>query len=294
MKVVGSSNRIYAFSPSMQPVEIIEPGEIVIFETIDALGGQINDEKDTTNLDFSKVNPATGPVYIKEAHVGETLKVKILDIEIYDKGVIVAEEGFGVLTNVVKGFKAKILQIKNGFIHFDNFRLSTDPMIGVIGVAPQEGEFPTGTAYKHGGNMDTKQIKSGNILYLPIFQDGALFALGDVHALMADGEVCVSACEVDSKVTVKIEVVNMKIDWPIVETKEGYFILVSLPDTDEAFREATRQAVKFLSDRLGISFDKAYMLASLVVDIQVSQLVDPNKTVKAFIPKAIFANQWKG
>lgn len=294
MKVIGSSNRIYAFSPLMQPVEIIEPGEIVIFETIDALGGQIKDEKDTTSLDFSKVNPATGPVYIKEAHVGETLKVKILDIEIYDKGVIVAEEGFGVLTNVVKGFEAKILRIKNGFIHFDNFRLSTDPMIGVIGVAPQEGEFPTGTAYKHGGNMDTKQIKSGNILYLPIFQDGALFALGDVHALMADGEVCVSACEVDSKVTVKIEVVNMKIDWPIVETKEGYFILVSLPDTDEAFREATRQAVKFLSDRLGISFDKAYMLASLVVDIQVSQLVDPNKTVKAFIPKAIFVNQWKG
>ncbi|HEY8542760.1 MAG TPA: acetamidase/formamidase family protein, partial [Pseudothermotoga sp.] len=115
-----------------------------------------------------------------------------------------------------------------------------------------------------------------------------LFALGDVHALMSDGEVCVSACEVGSKVTVKIEVVDRKIDWPIVETSKGYFILVSLPDINEAFREATKQAVNFLSERLEISFDKVYMLASLVVDIQVSQLVDPNKTVRAFIPKTIF------
>ena len=288
MKMIRSSNCIYAFSSLMKPVEIIEPGEIVVFETADALGGQIKDENDTAYLDFSKVNPATGPVFIKEACFGKTLKVKILDIEIFDKGVIVAEEGFGVLPDVVKGFKAKVVEIKNNMVYFDNLKLSIDPMIGVIGVAPEKGEFPTGTAHRHGGNMDTKQVKSGNIIYLPIFQDGALFALGDVHALMSDGEVCVSACEVGSKVTVKIEVVDRKIDWPIVETYKGYFILVSLPDINEAFKEATKQAVNFLSERLEISFDKAYMLASLVVDIQVSQLVDPNKTVRAFIPKTIF------
>ncbi|WP_041082206.1 acetamidase/formamidase family protein [Thermotoga profunda] len=288
MKKIRSSNCIYAFSSLMKPVETIEPGEIVVFETVDALGGQIKDENDTAYLDFSKVNPATGPVFIKEAYSGKVLKVKILDIEIFDKGVIVAEEGFGVLPDVVKGFKAKIVEIKNNMVCFDNLRLPIDPMIGVIGVAPEEGEFPTGTAHRHGGNMDTKQVKSGNIIYLPIFQDGALFALGDVHALMSDGEVCVSACEVGSKVTVKIEVVDRKIDWPIVETSKGYFILVSLPDINEAFREATKQAVNFLSERLEISFDKVYMLASLVVDIQVSQLVDPNKTVRAFIPKTIF------
>ncbi|MFN3283259.1 MAG: acetamidase/formamidase family protein [Pseudothermotoga sp.] len=288
MKVIKSSNCIYAFSPSMQPVEMIEPGDTVIFETIDALGGQVKNEEDTANLDFSKVNPATGPVFLKNAQTGKALEVKILDIEILDRGVIVAEEGFGVLPHVVRGFEAKILQIKNNFVHFDNFRLPIDPMIGVIGVAPQDGEFPTGTAHKHGGNMDTKHIKPGNILYLPIFQEGALLALGDVHALMADGEVCVSACEVSSKVTVKIDVVDMELEWPVVETKEGYFIVVSLPDINEAFREVTAQAVSFLSDRLRISFDQAYMLSSLVVDIQVSQLVDPNKTVRAFIPKMIF------
>ncbi len=288
MKVVKSSNCIYAFSPSMQPVEMIEPGDTVIFETIDALGGQVKSEEDTANLDFSKVNPATGPIFVKKAQTGKTLEVKILDIEILDRGIIVAEEGFGVLPDVARGFEAKILQIKNNFIHFNNFRLPVDPMIGVIGVAPQDGEFPTGTAHKHGGNMDTKHIKPGNILYLPIFQEGALLALGDVHALMADGEVCVSACEVGSKVTVRVKVVDMELEWPVVETKEGYFILVSLPDINEAFREVTAQAVRFLSDRLKISFAEAYMLSSLVVDIQVSQLVDPNKTVRAFIPKVIF------
>ncbi|HOJ89151.1 MAG TPA: acetamidase/formamidase family protein [Pseudothermotoga sp.] len=288
MKLIKSDNCIYAFSQSMQPVETAEPGEILLFETSDALGGQIKDENDTTNLDFSKVNPATGPVFIKNAHVGQTLKVKILDIEISDRGVIVAEEGFGVLPDAIKGFKAKVLEINNGFICFDNITLSIDPMIGVIGVAPEKGEFPTGTASKHGGNMDTKYIKSGSTLYLPIFQEGALLALGDVHALMADGEVCVSACEVGSKVTIKTELIDRKINWPVVETDQGYFILVSLPDINEAFREATLQSVELLSEQLRIPFEKAYMLASLVVDIQISQLVDPNKTVRAFVPKRIF------
>ncbi len=290
MKKICSSEVIYAFSPVMTPVETVEPGEVIVFETLDALGGQIKTEQDTANLDFSKVNPATGPVFVKGATAGKTLKIKILDIEIADKGVIVSEEGFGVLPELTKGFKVKILQIDDGLIHFGNLRLPVDPMIGVIGVAPNKDEFPTGTAHKHGGNMDTKQIKTGSTLYLPIFQEGALLALGDVHALMADGEVCVSACEVGAKVMVMVDIVDQKTQWPMIETKEGYFIVVSLPDIEQAIIEVTAQAVSFLSDMLKISTVDAYMLASLVVDIQISQLVDPNKTAKAFIPKSVL---WK-
>jgi len=289
MKRISSSNCIYAFSPAMKPVESVDSGELLIFETLDALGGQIKTENDTAQIDFSKVNPATGPVFIFGAKPGKTLKIKVLEIETGSKGVIVAEEGFGVIPEMVNGFAAKILDIKNNLVYFDGLKIPINPMIGVIGVAPEVDEFPTGTAHRHGGNMDTKYIREGSTLYLPIFQEGALLALGDIHALMADGEVCVSACEVSAEVTVKVNVVDWQIKWPIVETKDGYFIIVSLPDINEAFREATLEAVKILSERLNISVKSAYMLASLVVDIQVSQLVDPNKTVRAFIPKAVLA-----
>jgi len=286
VKVIPKDNVIYAFSPGMKPVAHAHAGETVQFETLDALGGQIQDEADVMNLDFSKVNPATGPIYVEGTKKGQTLVVEILDINISsDRGVIVAEEGFGVLKNVVKGFKAKILPIRDGHVIFNDLSIPIRPMIGVIGVAPEREEFPTGTAHKHGGNMDTKEISIRSKIHLPIFQDGALFALGDVHAVMGDGEVCVSACEVPATVTVKIDIEDRTIEWPIVETEENVYVLVSLPKLEDALEEATRVAVKMISEARKLSFEEAYMLASLIVDVGVSQLVDPNLTAKAKIPK---------
>lgn len=287
MKIVPKSEVIYAFSPHMKPALSVQAGETVQFETLDALGGQIQNEKDVMNLDFSKVNPATGPVFVEGAEAGKTLVVEIIDIEISsDRGVIVAEEGFGVLRDVVKGFRAKILPIRDGNVLFNDLSIPIRPMIGVIGVAPQGQEFPTGTAHRHGGNMDTKQITAGSKVYLPIFQEGALLALGDVHAVMGDGEVCVSACEVPAIVTVRVDVLDRTIEWPMVETDQDLYVLVSLPSLEEACEEATRVAVKMLSEAKKLSFEDAYMLASLIVDVGISQLVDPNLTAKARIPKS--------
>lgn len=288
MKIVPKSDVIYAFSPHMEPALIVRPGETIRFETLDALGGQIESEQDVLNLDFSKVNPATGPIFIEGAEKGKTLIVEILDISIAsDRGVIVAEEGFGVLKDVVKGFKAKILPIQKGYVIFNDLRIPLKPMIGVVGVAPEKEEFPTGTAHKHGGNMDTKEITVGSKLRFPIFQDGALLALGDVHAVMGDGEVCVSACEVPATVIVRVSVEDRAIEWPMVETNEDIYILVSLPRIEDAFEEATRVAVKLLSEKRNLPFEEAYMLASLVLDVGVSQLVDPNVTVKARLSKKL-------
>lgn len=287
MRSISKNNVIYSFNPFIEPVVSVRPGETVRFETLDALGGQIENEQDVLKLDFSKVNPATGPVRIEGAKKGQTLVVEILDVSVAsDKGVIVAEEGFGVLKNIVKGFKAKILPIRQGCVVFNEIHIPIKPMIGVIGVAPKEGEFPTGTAHKHGGNMDTKEITVGSRVHLPIFQDGAMLALGDVHAVMGDGEVCVSACEVPAVVTVRVDVEDVSIEWPMVETKEEIYILVSLPRIEEAFEQATYTAVKLLSEKKNMPIEEAYMLASLIVDVGVSQLVDPNLTVKAKISKA--------
>ena len=91
-------------------------------------------------------------------------------------------------------------------------------MIGVIGVAPNEGEISCGTPGDHGGNMDTTLIAEGATLYFPVFHKGALFSLGDVHAAMGDGEVCVSGIEIPAKVTVTLEVIkDQSLSVPVVE-----------------------------------------------------------------------------
>ncbi|PLV58714.1 acetamidase/formamidase family protein [Thermotoga sp. KOL6] len=283
MKVISSQKHIYFFSTEMNPVEEVYPGEKVVFETIDALGG--NYEK----IDFSKVNPATGPVYVNGAKPGDTLVIRIERINLPEKGVIVTGKGFGVLSDEIEGFHTKELKIEKWAVFFDNIRVPIHPMVGVIGVAPEEREYPTGTAHKHGGNMDTKEITEKSTVYLPVFQDGALLALGDVHATMGDGEVCVSACEVSAKVVVEVDIAKEEIKWPMVETNDAYYLIVSLPSVEDALKEVTREAVWFIQRRKVIPFKEAYMLTSLCVDIGISQLVNPNKTVKAKIPKYIFS-----
>jgi len=290
MKAISHDHHIYAFAPKMKPGLSIEAPETVVFETADAMGGQIQTEQDQLfSVDFSKINPATGPVSIKGAQPGDTLVVQVQGIELPEQGVIVTGPGMGVLGDEMKTHTTKILPIKNGFVQFDNLLLPVAPMIGVIGVATETEAFPTGTAHHHGGNMDTKEIGEGATVYLPVFQRGAMLAMGDVHAVMGDGEVCVSACEVPSRITVEIDVIKGKaMKWPVVETKDGIYILVSLPTIEEALVEVTREAAGFLSERQQLSFEEATMLASLAVDIRISQLVDPNKTAKAFVPTALF------
>ncbi len=289
MKKVTMEQHVYAFSDGMAPVLHAAPGERLLFEAQDAFGGQVKTPNDTLpGLDFSRINPATGPVWIDGVEPGDTLVVRVEAIEPADVGSIVTGPGLGVLGEEMRQHTARILPIREGFVLFDDLRLAMRPMIGVIGVAPSEGTYPTGTAYRHGGNMDTKEIVQGSTAYFPVAQSGGLLALGDVHAVMGDGEVCVSACEVDARVTVEIDLIKgRQAAWPIVEIGQSAYILVSLPTIEEALEEATRQAVRLLQDARNIPYEDACMLASLAVDIGVSQLVDPNKTAKARIPSEL-------
>jgi len=281
--------QVYAFSDGMVAAAYAAPGETLVFEAQDALGGQVKTSGDVlAGLDFTRINPATGPVYVEGAEPGDTLVVRVLSIEPADSGAIVTGPGLGVLGDETERHATRILPVEDGAVVFGDLRLPARPMIGVIGVAPSEGSYPTGTAHRHGGNMDTKEIVKGCTVYLTVAQPGALLALGDVHAVMGDGEVCVSACEVDARVTVEIDVIKgRQAEWPIVEIDDAILILVSLPTIQEALEEATRQAVRLLQAARGLSHEDAYMLASLAVDVGVSQLVDPNKTAKARILSAV-------
>ena len=289
MKTIPADRRIYAFSPRMTPAAHASPGETLVFEAQDALGGQVRAETDVlTDLDFSRINPATGPVYIDGAEPGDTLVVRVTSIEPAGSGAIVTGPGMGVLGDETGRHATRILPVDDGAVVFGELRLPARPMIGVIGVAPGGEDHPTGTAHRHGGNMDTKEIVAGCTVCLPVAQPGALLALGDVHAVQGDGEVCVSACEVAARVTVEIDLIKRRsADWPIVELGDAVYVLVSLPSIEDALEEATRQAVRLIQAARDLPHEDAYMLASLAVDVGVSQLVDPNKTAKARIPTAV-------
>ncbi|ALV62513.1 Acetamidase [Thermococcus sp. 2319x1] len=134
--------------------------------------------------------------------------------------------------------------------------------------------------------MDTKLIRKGTTLYLPVFVEGGLLALGDLHAVMGDGEICVSACEVPGKVTVRVSIVKgMAPPYPVLETEDSVYIIVSHGDLWDAIKQATELGVEVLQKALGLSWEEAYMLGSLILDVEISQLVDPKKTVRIRIPK---------
>lgn len=283
---VTKEHLFYSFDPSVPPAARAAPGDLVEFECLDALGGQITDEQQALeSIDWSKVNPATGPVFVEGAEPGDALAVRILSIELAERGVVVTIPGEGALPHRTREARTRVCRIAGDFVEFLGLRLKARKMIGVIGVASSE-RLPTGTPGRHGGNLDTRLITEGATVYLPVEFEGALLGLGDLHAVMGDGEVCVAACEVPGRVLTRVEVVKgLAPRWPVVELGDDSYVLVSKEGLEEAVRAAVEEVVSALGKAIGLEWHDAYMLASLAVDVEVSQLVDPRKTVRVRVPK---------
>ncbi|GAV24286.1 acetamidase/formamidase [Carboxydothermus islandicus] len=279
---------IYSFKPENKPVAEVENGSIITFQTCDCFANQIiSSEQSIDSLDWNRVNPATGPVFIRGAEPGDSLKVSILKIKLANSGVMAAIPGFGVLGKRVEKASIKIIPINENVAYFNDLLLTVKPMIGVIGVAPKEGEFPCGTPGKHGGNLDTNLVCEGNEIILPVNVPGALLALGDIHARMGDGEVWVTGIETAAEVTVKVEVLkNFKVSEPVIINDDIVAFLASADTLDEAVEKATQYGVDVLTD-LGLDLNEAGMLLSAVGDLQISQVVDPLKTARLVMPRWI-------
>lgn len=289
MKRVKRDKVVYEFSGAHAPVEYVDPGEIIILETEDALGGQIKDEETPLeNLDWSRANPATGPIYVNGAEPGDTLIVEVLDIKFGDRGVILVVPKHGALGYRPFRPRVKIVPLNGNFAYFNDVKVKLQPTVGTIGVAPEGEPMATAIPYKHGGNLDAAQITRGAKLYLPVAVEGALFAAGDLHATQADGEACVAAIEVAGELLLRFSLIKgAKPSWPILETKDHYSILTADESLDKAAQLAVEEAVKSLMKARGWSFEEAYMFSSIGVEVEVNQIVDPKKGARATIPKEL-------
>ncbi|MDD2216466.1 MAG: acetamidase/formamidase family protein [Eubacteriales bacterium] len=285
---LSKDNVIFNFNKDHTPVLRVTTPATLDVETFDCFSNQLRDPSDRMDqLDWERINPATGPIFVEGAEPGDTLKVSINRINLNEKGTICCMENEGTLGHMIKGTHIRIAPIENGIVKYLNFEIPVKKMIGVIGVAPMEGAINTGTPGHHGGNMDTLMITEGATIYFHVAVPGALFALGDCHAVMGDGEIGVSALECPATINLTLDIIKGKgPEYPVLENKDEFAIIVSKPTVDEAIFRATELMCEFLEQRLTTySRPEIIMLMSLVGNVQISQVVDPEKTVRFVFPK---------
>lgn len=290
MITISTDKKIHKMSFRNTPAAYAASGDIVRFETLDCFGCQIQREDQLLGgLDWNNINPATGPLFIEDAMPGDVLKVEILEIELDDHGVMVDSPGEGVTGIAITEESTKILAVKDSVVYFnDKLSFPIEPMIGVIGTASDDEGIDTGTPGPHGGNMDCTRIGTGATLYLPVNTEGALLAMGDLHAKMGDGEVEVCGVEIAGAVTVRVTVLkNCALPTPFLTNSEVAAAIYSAKTVDEACVGATMAMHSFLTKELKMNEHEAGMLLSVTGNLRICQIVDPEKTCRMEIPLSV-------
>lgn len=298
----------FGWNNEIPPKLTIAPGDSVEFETVDSSGGQLSARStlaDLANLDFGKVNPVTGPVYVDGAEPGDALKVTVLGLTPSGWGWTANIPGFGLLADQ---FKDPALHIWNydaaslaPALYGPGGKVPLKPFCGTIGLAPAEpGQHSVVPPRRVGGNMDIRDIAFGTELYLPVEVKGALFSVGDTHAAQGDGEVCGTAIESPMKVALKFDLVKgANLLYPRFTTPgpvdrhidaKGFEVTTGIgPDLMTAARAAVSGMIDLLAKLHGLKPVDAYMLCSVCASLRISEIVDqPNWVVSLYFPRVVF------
>ena len=298
------------FDASVAPVLTIASGDVVEVETMVARGLERMILAGASEQSFpasirrveSEVkergpgpHPLTGPIAVEGAEPGDILEIRIEAIEILlplgvcgflpAGGTIPGEFPYAGLKLFRLDTAAGTAELRPG-VH-----VPLAPFFGTIGVAPPrlQGRIPSGPPGYHGGNLDLKELVAGTTLFLPVHVSGALLSIGDGHAAQGDGEVSGTAIETFLSGRFRVSLLKgEQLLWPRVETPTHHITLGLDSDLDEAARLATSEMVRFLVEKKGLSREEAYILASVGVDLRVTQLVDGTKGIHAMLPKSLF------
>ncbi len=289
--VTYEDGHVYEFSPDMDPAYTATPGESLTVETVDSLEGTIQTDDDVLDAIPEEVNAATGPIAVEGADPGDVLAVEIEDVRLAeDRGRAVTTPGFGLLQDdddVEHPFTRVTPVAEDGeTIDFQGHSVAVDPVIGTIGVATREETHSTLVPHDHGGNLDTTDMATGSTAYFPVFQEGAMLALGDAKAAMADGEMCGTGAEVATEVDLTVDVVEpaVPVGRPVVDTGDAWKTLASAADLETAVAQANRDMLDLLQGAHGFDRTEAYLFSSLVGGLEISQVVDPLVTARNAVP----------
>jgi acetamidase/formamidase len=298
----------FGWDNSFVPTERVAPGSTIEFQCLDSSGGQLTLDStvdDVALLDFAKVNPVTGPIYVEGAEPGDALKVTIEMFRPSGFGWTANIPGFGLLAD---DFPEPALNIwtydaasLEPALFGKHARVPLKPFAGTIGNAPAEmGLHSVVPPRRVGGNLDIRDLAAGTTLYLPVEVAGALFSVGDTHAAQGDGEVCGTAIESPMDVVLKLDLIkDARLKTPRFTTPgpvtrhldaKGYEVTTGIgPDLMTGAREAVSQMIDLLAGRYAMDPVKAYMLVSVCGDLRISEIVDmPNWVVSFYFPRCVF------
>jgi acetamidase/formamidase len=234
----------------------------------------------------------TGPIAVEGAEPGDVLQVDILSIEPRQNwGYTRIRPLAGTLPEdfpYTKIWHSGIDRQRGMATLPWGLEVELAPFFGVMGVAPPPvyGACTSIVPREFGGNMDLKELVAGTTLYLPVWAPGALLSVGDGHGVQGDGEVCVTALETALSGTFRLTLrKDLEFRLPRAETPTHHITMGFDDDLDDAAKTALRAMIDLIGERLGLPPDDAYMMASLTVDMRVTQLVDGNKGIHAMLPK---------
>ena len=287
MKRITCEHITNVFGPDQQPVDDILPGEEVVFETLDAVGGRIKSVADalTLTLPRSQANPATGPVRVVGAEPGDTLAVTIIDIELGACAYGRIKAGSGVIIDELHPPMANLTPVRDGVVYFnERIHFSAQPMVGVVGVASAEGSMHSFYPGPHGGNLDINALGIGATVYLPVSVPGALLAIGDVHARMGDGELTGGGLDIDAEVVVRTGL-HKGLGWarPVIETAEAWCTCGNAPTLPQAIRQATSDMASLLAKALEMSREESFILIGAAGDARIGQAAELGMDATAYI-----------
>jgi acetamidase/formamidase len=298
----------FGWDNSNVPAERVAPGSTILFHCHDSSAGQLGPSStvaDVVNLDFSKINPVSGPIYVEGAEPGDALKVTIDSFAPSGHGWTANIPGFGLLADQFTeaaltlwkydpSTLAPALWGKEGAVPLK-------PFAGTIGNALAEaGLHSIVPPRRVGGNLDIRDLAAGTTLYLPVEVAGALFSVGDTHAAQGDGEVCGTAIESPMDVVLTLDLVKgahlktPRFTTPGPVTRhldaKGYEVTTGIgPDLVSGARDAVANMVDLLCATRGMSAVDAYMLVSTCGDLRISEIVDmPNWVVSFYFPRCVF------
>ncbi|MDR7555112.1 MAG: acetamidase/formamidase family protein [Armatimonadota bacterium] len=304
---VLSPDRVhYKWNKDLPPALVVEPGDTVTCRTRDVTDGQVTPGCDAAvlaSLDFERIYPLAGPIYVTGAEPGDALEVEILDLRPLEWGWTGIIPTLGLLAEEFTTPYIRHWDLRNGYSTRlrDDIVIPLQPFCGVMGVAPAApGEhfvLPPGV---FGGNMDIRHLNRGATLLLPVQVEGALFSAGDCHAAQGDGEVCVTGIECPMEFTLRFGVrKGLRLPAPQFRTPgpltprydaRGYYATTAVgPDLMQDAKDAVRAMIDHLVRTYGLSREDAYVLCSVAVDLKISEIVDaPNWIVSAYLPLSIF------
>jgi acetamidase/formamidase len=218
-----------------------------------------------------------GPIEVRGARAGQTLAVRIDEVHVASWGVTLTTEPHRLAWELDD--EARVGRAAGRSVQLA-------PFLGVLGMPPPEpGVHSTIPPRRWGGNIDCKELVAGSTLFLPVPVEGALFSAGDGHARQGDGEVSGTAIEtpVSAQVTLELRE-DLALEWPIARTEDSWLAFGFDEDLDAAARIAVDGMLDLMQRELSLDDrNDALALASIAVDLRVTQIVNGAKGVHAVL-----------